>query len=405
MFLILVIFIRNYNQIVLNGESVAATMDASPSKRSGRFSNGTRRRFLRTLGGLGTIGLAGCLGSSGNGPSSTATQAEPSEEGVTDATGRTVTIPDAVEDVVALGPGTLNLVAYLDAVDMIAGVEESEHTWARNNPYNIANPSLQEKPVIGPHKGGDAELIADVDPDVVLASYFTAGTAKDLQSKIDTPVVVVKASSRPLHRLEKMFGDLRLAAEVLGRQDRAETVIEFFDAEREGLAKRTDGIPEEDRVPVYFAGRSSSGGAGATSTQHPLAAFSFVNANNVADSIEGHASVSEEKLLTWDPAAIFVAESNLDRVKEALAAAQYASLSAVENDAVYGLLPTRFYGNLYGSSLANAYSVGSILYPEAFEDVDPASKADEIYLTLHGTEVYEALTANFGAFKRTEQSQ
>ena len=405
MFLFLVIFTHNNNRILLNEAVVAATMDASSSTPSGRSSRRTRRRFLRTLGGLGAVGFAGCLGRSGDGPTTTAPQAESAADSVTDATGRTVTLPNTVKDVVALGPGTLNLVAYLDAIDMIAGVEESEHSWARNNPYNIANPSLQEKPIIGPHKGGDAELIADVDPDVVLASYFTAGTATDLQSKIDTPVVVVKASSRPLHRLEKMFGDLRLVAEILGRQDRAEAVVDVFETERDQLAARTANLPAADRPPVYYAGRSDSGGAGATSTQHPLAAFSFVDANNVADAIEGHATVSEEKLLTWDPAVIFVAESNRDRVIEALTAGQYASLRAVKNDDVYGLLPTRFYGNLYGSSLANAYYVGSVLYPAAFEDVSPASKADEIYQSLLERDVYSALADQYGGFERITLSQ
>jgi iron complex transport system substrate-binding protein len=386
---------------------------------------------LRSVGGLGVLGLAGCLGdafTSGSSPSTTpsaagsasksdstpastdtttettsaSTTGTAGDRRVSDATGRTVALPETVEDVVAVGPGALNLVCYLDAADMVVGVEENEHSWGKNVPYNLANPALRDRPIVGPHKGGDPELIVDADPDVVLATYFTAGTARDLQGKIDRPVVVVKAQSRPLHRLQKAYRDLEFVAEILGTADRAATVIEFFESERSALASRTEDVPEDQRTRAYFAGRSDSGGAGATSTQHPFAPFDFVDAANVADSIQGHATVNEEKLLTWDPEVIFVSGSNLDRVTKAFSAGHYSNLTAVQEGQIYGLLPTRFYGNLYGSVIADAYSVGSILYPDAFADVDPERRADEIYETLLGTGVYDQLAERFGGFERIE---
>jgi iron complex transport system substrate-binding protein len=386
----------------------------------------SRRSLLGSLGTLGTVALAGCQGGSDSedpatsdertpGPATatptattdvtsttatdtTATPTEPRE--VEDATGRTVAVPSTVEDVVAVGPGMLNLVAYLDATDMLVGVEEPEHTWARNIPYNIANPELQDLPVIGPHKGGDPELIAGVDPDIVLATYFTAGTANDLQGKIDTPVVVVKAESRDLHRPQSAYQDLRFAADILGTADRAETVVEFFEAEREQLASLRSAVSPDKQPTAYFAGRSSEGGAGATSTQHPFAPFSFVDAENVATSIDGHASVSEESLLTWDPEYVFVSGSNLDRVTEAFSAGQYANLTAVQEENLYALLPTRFYGNLYGNTIADAYYVGSVLYPDAFEGIDPVERANDIYRQLFGTAIYDQVADRFTGFEQ-----
>ncbi|MFT4891871.1 MAG: iron complex transport system substrate-binding protein [Halobacteriales archaeon] len=391
-------------------------MTSHDGGRTGTERESTRRRLLQVVGTVGVLGTAGCLGEALP-DGSTATTTEPSGTGssrattrrvdegtVTDATGRTVDLPGSIEDVVAVGPGALNLVAYLDAVDMVIGVEGNEHSWGKNIPYNVANPELRELPIVGPHKGGDPELIVDADPDLVVATYFTAGTATDLQGKIDRPVVVVKAQSRPLHRLQKAYGDLRFLARIVGRKDRAETVIEFFESERTALDERTADVATDERPAVYYAGRSDSGGAGATSTQHPFAPFAFVNADNVADSISGHATVNEEKLLTWDPSMIFVAESNLDRVKKAFSAGQYASLTAVEEGHLYGLLPTRFYGNLYGSTLADAYYVGSVLYPDRFSDVDPVARADEIYGTLFRTDVdvYDRLADRFGGFERVQ---
>ena len=46
------------------------------------------------------------------------------------------------------------------------------------------------------------------------------------------------------------------------------------------------------------------------------------------------------------------------------------------------------------TSLANAYYVGKVLYPEQFADIDPAEKADEIYEFVVGVPVYDQLNAN-----------
>ncbi|QSG06771.1 ABC transporter substrate-binding protein [Halapricum desulfuricans] len=381
----------------------------SPNGRDGQAkgTTATRRKVIGSVGTLGVAGVAGCTssGTEDEAPSSRTDDESPgggteSTSTVEDATGRTVTVSSTVEDVVAVGPGMLNLVAMLDAVEMVAGVEEPEHTWARNIPYNVANPELRERQVIGPHKGGDAELIAEADPDVVVATYFTAGTARQLQGKIDCPVVVVKADSRPLHRLEGAYEDLRFLADILGRSDRAEAVVEFFESRREDLRQRSEGVSRSQRPVAYYAGRSSEGGAGATSTQHPFAPFAFVGADNAAGAIEGHKTVSSEELLRWDPDVIFVAGSNRDRVLEAFDSGKYATLSAVKSDDLYGLLPTRFYGNLYGNTLADAYYVGSVLYPDAFSDVDPVEQANEIHRTLFGAAVYDQLAEQFGGFEQ-----
>jgi iron complex transport system substrate-binding protein len=68
---------------------------------------------------------------------------------------------------------------------------------------------------------------------------------------------------------------------------------------------------------------------------------------------------------------------------------------------VYGLLPYKWYTKNFGSSLANAYFVGKVLYPEQFEDVNPSAKADDIYRFLVGKPVFGEMNAQFGrlAFK------
>ena len=46
------------------------------------------------------------------------------------------------------------------------------------------------------------------------------------------------------------------------------------------------------------------------------------------------------------------------------------------------------------TTLANAYFIGKLLYPEQFEDIDPVKKADEIYTFVVGEPVFDLLSAN-----------
>ena len=45
---------------------------------------------------------------------------------VTDACGREVTIPETVKSVICVGVGSLRFTTYMDALDLLVGVEENE---------------------------------------------------------------------------------------------------------------------------------------------------------------------------------------------------------------------------------------------------------------------------------------
>lgn len=367
-------------------------------------------RSAAAVGAAGVVGSAGCLGSTGTDSpaSATGTDSPASATGtdgprtVTDQLGREVEIPGSVSRVVALGPGALELVSYVKATDLVVGVEKSETTYATKNPYNLANPDLSEKPVIGPPKGGDAELIAEQDPELVVATYFTADTAEQLQSKLERPVFVARSPDAKPWDLQDFYGRLQLVGDVLGHRGEADSVVSFVKDTVASLDERTADVPADAKTPAFISGRSHGGGVGATSTQHPFPPFQLVNANNVADEITGHKLVSEEKLLTWDPEVIFVSLSNKDRVMEDFSSAPLNELSAVQSGDLYGVIPSQFYGILYGSMLANAHYVGTVLYPDRFGDADPAAKADEIYEAMVGDAVYGQIEGIWGGFEPLE---
>ena len=62
---------------------------------------------------------------------------------------------------------------------------------------------------------------------------------------------------------------------------------------------------------------------------------------------------------------------------------------------VYGVLPYNWYSINYGSILANAYYIGTILHTDGFAGIESAAKADAIYTFLVGKPVFDQMSDSF----------
>jgi len=361
----------------------------------------TRRGVLQTIGAGSLVGLAGCTG--GLGASGAGTQADANE--IIDGYGRTVAVPGTVEDIVGVGPGALRQLAYLDATDRVVGVED-ENKSMLSAPYNLANPGLQERSVIGsagPNAGGNPEAILAVDPDVI-CYYGDPSRAETLQRQTETPVVgleivdIVDNAAR-----ETMFDTWRLLGEILDKADRAEAVITFVEETVADLTDRTADLADSEAEQAYVGAISYKGSHGIETTRKRFPPFRFAGVENVAGEIDTDAAsvqVSEEQLLAWDPAPMFVAADNLGLAEEDLEAnPAYQDLSAAIDGEIYTILPHASYHHNYGSVLANAYFVGQTLYPDRFGDVDFESTVETIFETMLGAPLYESLLEAYPAYE------
>jgi iron complex transport system substrate-binding protein len=330
---------------------------------------------------------------------------------VVDAMGRTVTIPETVERVICSGSGSLRLLTYLGAQDLIVAVDSIEKRGAQVDarPYAIANPQFKDYPLFGEFRGFDnPELIVGLDPQpqVILKTYATSGHDPiQLQEKTGIPVVVVNYGNLT-HGRADLNAALRIMAEVVGKAGRAEEVIAYFDAAEADLRRRAALVSEAARPSCYVGGLAMRGGHGFRSTEPAYAPFAFLGARNVAASLAtgaelSHADVSKEQIIVWDPEIVFldVATTRLSGqasgLEELRTDPAYAGLSAANKGRVYGVLPYNSYTQNFDSILANAYFIGKTLYPEAFADVEPVAKADEIYTFLVGKPVFDRLQSDF----------
>lgn len=340
------------------------------------------------------------------------------ERSITDALGRQLSVPHPAERVICSGAGCLRLLTYLGAQDRIVAVDSIELSGSPIDarPYAIANPRFKSYPLFGEFRGHDnPELIAALDPQpqVIFKTFAGRGGDPDqLQTKTGIPVVALAYGNLTDAR-EDLDRSLRLMADVLGQNWRAETVISFFDQVIGDLRQRTRDIPQDQRPSSYIGGLGQSGPHGLQSTEPAFAPFVFTHTPNVAappasQTPLAHATVAKEQIVFWDPEVIFLDVSTLRLGAGANARDQlrtepaYQGLQAVRAGRVYGLFPNNSYNQNFEAVFANAYYVGKVLYPERFEDVDPIAKAEEISVFLNGGPAFEALNEQFGglAFSR-----
>jgi len=331
---------------------------------------------------------------------------------VTDALGRVHELPDDVSRVICSGSGCLRLLTYLTAQDLAVAVDDIESKRNRfdSRPYAMANPEFKTMPIFGQFRGQDnPELILTLDPQpqVIFKTYASMGhDPVELQSKTGLPVVVLDAGDLGGRR-DRFYASLRLMGQIVGKTERAESLVAYFDAAIADLAQRTSDIPESQRPSVYIGGVAYKGPHGFQSTEPTYPPFLFVQARNLARDEGGagqdlsNTDVAKEKIVAWDPDHLFLDLSTLQMGEQAGGLHElrtdpaYATLTAVREGRVYGVLPYNWYSQNFESILANAYFVGKILYPDRFADIDPKAQADEIYSFVIGKPVFGEMNRTF----------
>jgi iron complex transport system substrate-binding protein len=304
---------------------------------------------------------------------------------ITDLAGRRVTLPENPQRIVAVGGGALRLITYLDATDLVVGVEDIEKSTV-TRPYLLVHPELSGLPPAGPRHGGDAELIAALRPDIIFLTRWT-DKMDTLQSSTGAPVVYLGDSEADF---DELYSALRVAGESLGRGERAEELIGYTESAIADLKKRSENVHYRPRVYVGGMGRSENG---ILETRTDYIPFALLDARTIEDMPgvelpskikEGQMTIDPEILLEWGPEYIFI-----DAGGHALQDLDKPMFSPLSPKGISEVLPYRDYGDNYETILVDSYFIGSIIYPESFSDVDPAKKADEIYTMFVGAPVYK----------------
>ncbi|MCW4018569.1 MAG: ABC transporter substrate-binding protein [Candidatus Bathyarchaeota archaeon] len=338
--------------------------------------------------------------SSPSSPTGTSLQAT---QQIVDMTGRTVTVPTNITRIIAVYTA-LRLITYMNASSLVCAVEQIETTEG-GRPYNLAHPEYTTLPLIG-SLGGDAELIAAQHPDVVFDAYRTAADLDSLQSQLGIPVIglAVGGLDNPEDR-QTFYDSLTLLGKVLHKETRATGVINYVDEIVSDLNTRTSNIADADKPTVYVGGLSWSTAHGITSTSAAYSPFALTNSKNVvtlemANNSTSVVTIDTEILPNLNPQIIFVDYGGITLIQQDVQNYPeiFNQIDAIKNGHVYGVLCYVWYGVNVDVALADAYYVGSVLYPSQFSDIDPEQKAGEICTFLCGAPAYDQMVSLDGPF-------
>lgn len=324
---------------------------------------------------------------------------------VVDGMGREIEIPEKVESIVCLNVSTLRYTCYMQAQELVVGVEDYEQEQSVTRPYNYVNfETFRELPVIGSNGEHYAEEIIAADPDVIMMSAYDDSDAESLQSMTGIPVVLVPGSDKMMD--ENAYETIRIMGEVYGKEERAKELTDYMDDIKADLETRTADAAEAEKASAYVCGVSFKGAHGFEGTEALYGPFEAISAKNLADETgqTGPYDVDVEQVLAWDPDVIFVDFNGIPLINEDYAANAdfYKQLTAVQEGKVYSQISFRSYASNLETALADTYYAATILYPEQFSDIDPAEKADEIFNKLLGTDFYEVLKENGYEFRQIE---
>lgn len=355
------------------------------------------------------ISLAACGGPGEEQGSAAAASAGGDALEVTDLAGRSVAIPAGADSFACIGPGCLRLYCYVAEKDQLAGVEDVEKTWGKTGrPYAMALGDVEGLAAIGPGGPGsapDAERLLASGAEVVFTTYaMEPAEIQELQDKLSIPVVALRYGEASLFS-EEVDQSLDLIGQITGREERAQEVVNYFAQAKADLESRAAGA--QDPPTVYLGCQSYQGSHGIESTTGDSPLFDALHARNVVEEagIDGYVTLDKEKLLEKDPDFLIIDAGGLSVLQEDYTTNPdfYESLSAVKQGDVYLQLPFNYYGTNLEIALADAYYIGTVLYPEAFADVDPAGKFDEICQALLGIDAYETIAETyFGGYQRLE---
>lgn len=359
------------------------------------------------------VTLSGCIGDLNN------DESDKEMITITDAFGRTVTLPDNPEKIAVSGSGSMRYFVYMEISDRAVAVDYQDSSsfvmTKDNRPYSIAHPEIRDNPMLGTAKGAiDAERLLAANPDVLFISAYgpeDIASADQIQEKSGIPVVLFYVGNYVTEK-EQIDTTLRMLGKIFHKDQRAEDLINYFDGIIVDLQNRIKDVPAPDKT-VYIGGISYNGAHGLNGSDPTYLPFTVLKANNVATEMlngtakTGYVAVSKEKILEWDPDVIFVdlgtqSAAGGGALVELKNDVSYKELTAVKKGEIYTVNPHTSMNVNHETSLANCYFVGKILYPEQFADIEPAEKADEIYTFVVGKPVFDVLNSNVGNIAYTK---
>lgn len=372
----------------------------------------TRTMFLSLVVAL-VLGLAACAPASEASPTPNATPTPSELVGftVTDASGTTYEFDGPVEKISVNDSGSggpFMTLAALKGEDFWKYIACIDNGLAANRKdmwdyYTAAVPELLELPMVGDAKKEDYDVEAVISSGAEVAIYCPNSMStvqESIQPKLEEAGITVLYLNYHEETMEAHANSMMLMGKLLGEEEKAQELIDYYNMKMNEVEKRVDAAVEQYGQPsVYF--ECTSNGAeeyGLTYNDNIMwgALLERLKADNIAVGvIESYGQIDPEYLFAQDPEIIIFSGAywpaiptslrmgfNVDEalvndlLDDVLARPGWSELQAVKNGNIHVIHHTvsrEFYDVCAFEYLAK------VLYPEAFEDIDPVETLKYYY--------------------------
>lgn len=297
---------------------------------------------------------------------------------LTDMAGRAVALPDKVSRV-----GTIGAVPVLNSFVFAMGEASSI---ANNLPPNLGGPrwrfqyvvapELTNRPIIQSGQGPNIEGVIEAAPDVVLTMDRTT---IDLLGRSNIPVLYLS-----WQKPDDVKAVMRLLGELYGKQESADAYNRYFDQIIGTVARRIDGLKDEQRPRVLYANLQRM------TQPHKIAEWWISKAGGRSVTDDGRVgeafNFSTEQVLTWNPEVIIVTSEQ--EVADAYADARLANVSAIKNKRVYPIpMGVHVWGNRTVEQPLTILWVSKLLHPDLFSDIAIEDEVRSFYSRFFKTDL------------------
>ncbi|WP_461864622.1 ABC transporter substrate-binding protein [Thermococcus sp.] len=360
---------------------------------------------------ISSILSAGCIGEKGtmNPTENTHPSAVTSEKKsivITDLVGREVMVKVPVERVVLLyGLEDYAAVGGEDALKRLVGINAWRYKKYRPDwwQYWVRNyPEIKELPDVGqPGKSFKAEEVIELKPDVVIAD---ASMYKYMQEdvkrfeKAGIPIVFTDYFPHS-DNIDELFEEAKrstmILGKLLGKEDRAQKLVQFFEDQFNIVLNRTENIKNRPKV-IVFATWSQWRAYGKKGMYNFW--IKLAGGRNIAENISGFSGdVNPEFVIRENPDVIvFTCNNNFPSgqrvaigytvdntstakkaLKELINRPGWQDLKAIQDRRVYLIHHGISHGHIF--EFVCLQYIAKWLHPELFGDLNPEKNLKKFY--------------------------
>jgi len=316
----------------------------------------------------------------------------PNTFGVWDARDRIVQVPNEIDSILAIGPCSLQIVSFFDAVNKVKFLDGSSNgeklsDFNRTHSF-ILKDLLDGLPMVD---WNDAEQVVMAAPDLIISSMVSKSDLDAFQKRVGIPVFAINADVEFGSReMGLQIGSLGIA---FGEVERANELNNGILDKLNYIRNKSEVI---DGLTAYACGMMYYGAGNFLKTSGDYYPFYYAKVENVyPPAVNGQPYNTDlETLISKNPSMIFIDGSSLASVKAYIASNKglLSSVDAISEGKVYKTMIYKNWGTNWVNQIINVYFVADVLHPGEFGNIE--DNANEIIQLFYpGTSVTYAMLA------------